>query len=516
MAPPRRRAAPIQRGTMSDTIVPLRPRQVGLAALSLVLLWPAAINGGPFIFADTPSYLHAADALAVRATGHATAWTNADVRRIAHPPGQRATAARPAPAGAEAAEGAKPVLLGRSIFYAILAYTGVLAGSLWLPLAVQALFVGAVVVGFLRHLVDPADRRRFALAVAGTTAALATTPLAYFTSMLMPDVFTGTTVIAVAALAVGWRRERPSGRAGWIAAASYGALVHSSHVLILLALAAAVLAEAVLARRWRLPPVSWRGALAALLAAGVGLAGEATFSVAVRAMTGEPPIRPPFLTARLVEDGPGVAYLRAHCDPPEFFLCRYRDRLPLQSDSFLWASGRDGVFKTLSPAGQRLLAGEQGRFVWQVAREQPLAVFRSSLSAFRDQIVAWRLPEFNQTRSDAQGIAAHLPPDERRWFVASAAYRREMPTGWVEALVPVWTLVGLAALIAVARDAGRPAGWLYGAVLAGGWIVDLAICGALSTPHDRYQTRVVWLAALWAMAALTSRRRADAAVAAAR
>ena len=88
----------------------------------------------------------------------------------------------------------------------------------------------------------------------------------------------------------------------------------------------------------------------------VGVAGEAAFSAAVARVTGFAPVRPPFLSARLVEDGPGLDYLRAHCagGGASFALCRYRDRLPLASDIFLW-SGAPGPGVAL-PASKTLAA----------------------------------------------------------------------------------------------------------------------------------------------------------------
>lgn len=463
-----------------DRITPLRPRHYALVLLGLLLLWPAALNRAPFLFRDTTAYVHAADAAMMRATGITTEWSNEDVVRASAAPDATNIV------GDEGGPG--PVLLGRSIFYGLLAWTGALTGTLWTVVVVQALIVGAVVTGFVRHLVDPASPR-FARAVALATLALATTPLAWFTAMVMPDVMTGPALVAAAVLLGGWQRERAGGRAFWFGIASYAALAHSSHVAILLALGIAGLAFA----RAR------TGAAVLIAAALVGVAGEAAFARGVEALTGSAPIRPPFVTARLADDGPARAYLDRHCSTVDFQLCRYRARLPLNSDLFLWNTDpARGVFKAVPVAEQRALSDEQPRFVWAVVRDRPVEVAGVALAAVGRQFAAWRLGEFNHDLypDDARAIAERLPPGERAAFVASRAFRGTMPIRLAEGVAALWAVGGIAAALWLWTRARRSSEAGVAAVLVAGWLLDVVICGALSTPHDRYQARVLWVFAL--------------------
>ncbi|WP_375271418.1 hypothetical protein [Sphingomonas sp.] len=465
-----------------ERITPLTARQYALVLLGLLMLWPAAINRAPFLFRDTTAYVHGADAAIMRATGATTAWSNEAVRATAAP----ASAAEPAGSVEEAADA--PVLLGRSIFYGVFAWLGALTGTLWTVATMQALLVGAVVLGLVRHVVDPGSPR-FARAVVIATLALATTPLAWFTAMVMPDVLTGLALVAAAVLLVGWRRERAGARALWFGLASFAALAHSSHVLILLALGITGLAV----ERARV------GAGVLILAALTGVAGEVAFARAVEMLTGSAPIRPPFVTARLAEDGPTRAYLDRHCATVEFHLCRYATRLPLNSDLFLWnAEPARGVFMAVPAAERRALAAEQPRFVWAVMCDQPLAVARVAMSAVGRQFAAWRLSEFNHDLypDDARAIAERLPPNERAAFVASRAFAGTMPIHVAQAAALLWAIAGVAvAFWSWARDR-RSALSTTAAVLVAGWVLDVVICGALSTPHDRYQARVLWVLAL--------------------
>lgn len=489
-----------------EIISPLRWPQLLLVLLGLLLLWPAAVNGGPFLFPDTSAYIRGVDAAMVRLTDHRTEWSNADVLSIAKRSAAAATAApKPAPNVTSSSQPPKPVLLGRSVFYGLLAYAGVLAGSLWFTIILQALLAGAVVIGFLRHFVDPRQERRFTAAAVAATVCVAATPLPWFVSMVMPDFLTGLLIVAAAAIVAGWRRETMAGRGFWIGVAAFAALAHSSHVLMLFLLAAAALGLSLVGRP------SWRqGATALAASAVIGLLGEAAFSLAVFSATGTAPIRPPFVTARLVEDGPGVAFLQSHCADARFHLCRYRDRLPLSSDAFLWSKDRaTGVFNTVPLQEQRALSAEQGAFALAVLMDRPLAVARSSSAAVIRQFAAWRLAEFNvEDGWNVEDMASRLPVAERTMLLNSRAAHRTMPTALPDLLIPFWTLIGL---IAVAWTVWRRGSWTagpYGLVLAAGWVADVILCGALSTPHDRYQTRAIWVLALAVVMILLTRSSA--------
>lgn len=492
------------------TITRLMPRQFLLLLLAPLLLWPAIVNGGAFFFPDTPTYVRGMDALAVRVLGRASDWTTRRTIHVARP-----TVDGRVPATVKALPGDRedaPVLTGRSPFYGALAYLGVLFGSFWWVIALQALAVMAVLIGVMRHAVDPARRRAFGLAVLAAVAVATLTPLPYFTALLMPDIFAGLAIVAAAALLAGWRRETRPGRIGWIAVAGYGALSHSATTLILSGMIG--VAALLWALRRRIAPAAI-GAVA--VAALLGIAGDAAFAVAVRHMTGHPPIRPPFVTARLTADGVGTDYLRAHCGVEHWRLCRYRDRLPLHSDSFLWsADPRNGVFSTIPPADARALSAEQGRFMLAVLRERPLEALRSSSAAILAQLTRTGLEEFHYAPEEFPGFAAKMPDalvtDVRR----TGAYRGAIPVALVVTLTWPFVVAGLLLIGWAWRQPALRHQATLGLWMAFAWVVNNAVCGALSTPHDRYNMRVIWMlplaAAIIVAAAVAQRRRVAARV----
>ncbi len=495
------------------TLTRLAPQQLVLLLLAPLLLWPAIVNGGAFFFSDTSSYIRTIDALAVRVIDRPSDWTTERTMRVMPATARHATPVRSSVIAAAEA----PVLAGRSPYYGALAYLGVLGGSFWIVLAIQALAAMTVVLGAMRHAVSPERHRAFAVAVAGAAALMAITPLPFYVSMLMPDLFAGLAIVAAAVLLTGWRRETRAGRLGWLALAAYGALTHSATMLILLAMVAAAALLWVLRRRAAPAGV----ALVAIAAAALtGLVGEMLCGAVVERMIGHPPIRPPFITARLTADGVGTDYLRRHCGTEHWLLCRYRARLPAHSDSFLWSDDpANGVFMTIPPAQARALSAEQVPFVLAVLRDRPVAVIRSSGAAILDQATQVGLTDFHYTAQEYAGFVERVPPALAAQLRDTGAFRRTLPLAPIVALA--WPLFAISlALIGWAwtRPALREQA-LLGAWALFGWGMNVAICGAMSTPHDRYNMRVLWMlplaAAVIAAAAIRRERgapRLDAAV----
>jgi len=87
---------------------------------------------------------------------------------------------------------------------------------------------------------------------------------------------------------------------------------------------------------------NWIGLSIILLALVIGILAQSVFFAAVRHVVGAAPLRPPFLMARTIEDGPGYRYIRATCPSNGFKVCEFADRLPLMADDFLWKSGPTG------------------------------------------------------------------------------------------------------------------------------------------------------------------------------
>jgi len=471
--------------------------------LAFVLLysWPALWNGGPFFFPDSSHYIRAADAAMVSLADTPSDWSDRLV--VSHHPAP--PAGEPASAAASPPEirSTRTVLTGRSIYYGALLYAGLQLFGKYGPVFLQAgLAVTAIWLFLFGAAASQEPRRRARWIAGGLLAVGLLSPLPFFVSRLMPDAFTGLLAIAVVSLLLFRDRYGRAGRFFLLLLAAAAITFHTSHILVTVAIGAgALLLNLARKERWiRLVALPAGLILFAAIA-------QIAFSVAVTRTLGAPPISPPFMSARLIADGPGYRYLRAHCGDKPFALCDYLNRMPRGSDILLWSENpRDGVFSTVPDPVKRVLGSEDKRFYLAVLREQPLEVLGSIVRSTAAQAGAFDLDHFNYVADHRQGARQHLPPRVFAWVERSAAYRGTMPVTPTIALTIAATAISLLLLAAACLSPAWRREWRSPAAAAAILLIlavaaNIAICGALSTPHARYLMRIIWLLPL-AVAAL--------------
>ena len=470
--------------------------------LILVLMWPALYNGQGVFFFDTITYVRGADT-GIGALLHVHShWSE---------PEQSAAAPGSAPspqAGSDGSVNDAIVLTGRSWFYGALVYAGDLLGRFWLTVLVQAAAAVAAIALTLRALRLPG---RYLLPIAVVLALVSSLP--FYVSFLMPDVFTS---IAIAGSAVLLTRATQVSRAqlfGWWLLLSGAALFHDTNLLILGTLLAVALGTRCVSRR--AAPAS--GMIAVLLALMIGVLGHVAFALGVRHYYGVPPVRPPFLTARLIEDGTGVRYLRATCPGNGFQVCNYLDRLPMPADDFLWQSRRGaGVFATARPADRRRMAADDLALARAVFAFDPVGQLFASLRDAAQQLMSSGLWEFEYTQEEKAHFDQKFPRALLPRLHASAAERGTMPIATYEWILLATFYLSVCLIAATLLWPGTRQRLRPGMVSVSLWIllgvvVNAFYCGVLSGPHERYSARVQWLlpfAALLLVAAWRTRRAA--------
>jgi len=427
---------------------PLRNAAAILAAAPL-LVWPALYNGYPLLFSDTGGFL---------------------------------------------AQTLVPLMLwDKPWVYGPFLHLFHWRVSLWLPLAAQALVVshmlwltGRVIWGArpLRHLL-----------LCLFAGALTTAP--FTVALLMPDVFTAPVVLALFLLGFGAERL---GRAEtlWVGiVAAIGIAAHLAHLPL-----AAALAALGLVLTFRLRPAL---RMAAPIAAAIGLllatnlAGHGVLSLSPHGAT--------FLLARLQADGPAARTLAALCPERGWTLCAGRDRLPMDSDMFLWDPAsplnRDAAGNARFLAGA-VLSGEAREIVRETLRREPLPVLRAMVAnTLRQAVMAGAGDVIAQPRADIEAativrIREFLPARElAAWEASLQAQRvladRLMPLAPLHAAVLALAAAG--AVVAAIRAAWRGDVRAVALVLCvvGGALANAFVSGALSKPHHRYQARIAWL-----------------------
>lgn len=473
-------------------------RLLAIVATALVLLWPAYINGGPFWFPDTSAYIRSADAAIVTLGGAPSEWS--DRLRVGED-GPAASQAEPEDVAAMAGElrPSRPVISGRSIYYGFLLALPMRFAGAWGAIAVQAVLVAAILVVCFGIGVRAGLVRSPLLFGAGFAAIMIFSPLPFYTSMLMPDVYAGLIILCLSLAIVAWSSLTMLERTGLVLASGAMASFHSTNLLLAasLGIGGALL---LLPRK-----AAWHPLMIAGPVIAIAVAASTVFNFAVANVLDARPIPPPFLSARLVADGPGTDYLQSECPSDEgaWALCRHRDRLPVQSDSLLWSKEpEDGVFQLSSDQDQRRMAREDKRFAMAVLAHDPLGVIRISFASVARQFAGFDLENFNFSDERLKGVSAKYPPNILAEIAVTKAMNRSMPTHFtvVSTVILTCASVVLLAWITLRSMTGTrklPADVVRLAVLLIlGVVANGVICGGLSGAKSRYQMRLIWLVPL--------------------
>jgi hypothetical protein len=315
--------------------------------------------------------------------------------------------------------------------------------------------------------------------------------LPWLASELLTDIFAGLAVLALHALMWHGDRIEPWQRVALVVFVALAVSTHSATYAVLLAL---IVAAAIL---WpfnrKLMPVAalMRAALAMVLGAAMLLAGNYIVARQIAWTPGGYSL----VFARMLQDGIVTRYLNDHCPDARLKLCPYRNELPRDADEFLWDGG---VFDQLGRfAG---LGDEMRTVVLESLRDYPGMQIKAAIVATAKQLVAvgtgegvvtamwhtdWAIEHFTPSAAAAMHVARQQQSDID--FAAINAIHE--PVAWAAmALLPLMMLLGLWS--ADFADLGRLSATIALALLA-----NAAFCGVISNPHDRYGSRIVWIAA---------------------
>lgn len=425
------------------------------ALLILVLLWPALLNGLPLFFPDSGGYLM-------------VAWGDY-------------------------------WLTDRSSFYG--AYLKPFAmpwgiPGLWLALIPQLTAIALLLVATAKRL-EATFWPWPLLLLAATTGP-------WHAAQLMPDAF------AVPTILLGWilasrAPSAPGSPLLWLAAAIV-CLTHSTFPALLVASVVATLL------------VLWFGGLAfrdvgARLAAlgvtlfftvGVQLAANTAFIHT----TTYAPRSSAFLYASLNEDGLIEPWLEKHCSDNARIrdLCAIAPGFPRDSQQLLWSP--DSVFfKTVWAQRGNRPGVDWDRQLGIATRgallQSPAAFVAAAADATVEQFFSYRVLDdecpgvCRNPRSALQGALGEFRPSLQQRINDSPQMEGRLNSYPLQAVTGLLSTLGLLALFAclplALRRRDTVAASLLLAILAA-LLANAFVTGTLSDVHDRYQSRVVWLA----------------------
>jgi hypothetical protein len=371
----------------------------------------------------------------------------------------------------------------------------------WLNLAIQALATMWILQLTLRVFGLAKPWRLFGLCLILTL----TTALPWLTSMLLTDIFAGLSVLSLFLLVLHGDKVSGIEKAALFVFTAFAAATHSATMAVLLGLCC-VGWIALPWLRGRIPILHLvqgtltiaAGALM-LLSANFALSGQVTWTPGGFAIA----------FARMLQDGIVTQYLREHCAEQHFKLCPYRDNLPETADDFLWS--RETVFNRLGRF--RGMNDEMGYIAVHALTEYPLWQAEEALLVTGEQMLKVATGENTDhpTMMHTYGIFREYLRSQLKVVDAARQQKSFLTFGPVNLIhVPValisTALVFVMLIAALFRRRADDVTLLVATVCLA-LLGNAAICGIISGAHDRYGSRLVWIATFAVMIAVLKRRK---------
>lgn len=481
---------------------------------ALILAAPAVLNQAPFFYYDTAGYLKQAE------------WGySGTMERVmaALSPGSGSTSLTPTgsvpAADLDGVGGPNPDLVmmtGRSVYYGLLAYFSYVAADLWPLVALQCLMVAWLIVTLFRHSLAGG----WALPSILTIVALSVlTPAAFFAGLVMPDIWSGTLILAVALWVAHGARLSFWSRGALFAVLTVSVLSHTTHLLLLTSMLALGALAWLMNKQFR--QIATIGSATVMsLSIACGVAGSLAYSIVVERTLGQPPISRPHLSAHLVDLGPGTTYLKQSCPDSGLALCAFVDRLPVSWIAFLFDYDQDtGVFGIAAPEVQRALAEEDVEFALRTVRSDPVTTLGGLAFDGVSQLWHLSIEDVPMVEARDEFLAENFTPDLVAMARDARLYSRAGLVSVLTVLTYASTAVSVALLVVnLKQRRGMPASvgatdnrlMILIAICLVGVLLNALICGVLASPYGRFQARLVWILPL--LAALTSTVRLAKAV----
>lgn len=383
---------------------------------------------------------------------------------------------------------------GRSLFYGLFLWAASFGWqSFWGPVLAQSLATFWIIRLLLLCHGLPADPRTLVFFFAGLTGL---TGISWYVGQLMPDILVPLMVLALWLLGFHWPRLGWLDRAGLVIISLLGILSHMSCLALAVGLIAVILAARMMGRRWT-PVVFIVPPLAVVLTAMLLIP---VLHLALTGKGGYTPGGSTFLFGRLVQDGLAKRWLDDHCPAPGIKLCELRHRLPATADDFLWNGG--SPFQDIG-GWKGDAEPELKRLTWAAVTAYPGMTIWTTLRSTAQQMVKVATGDaLDESHSDTRGIIHKKLPDIAQPFFEARQQKSRISRelfDWLNLIhVPVAMLsvIGLLPVAIWSRRSGRGDLAAFAVFVFFALLGNAFICGALSNPHNRYQSRLVWLASL--------------------
>jgi hypothetical protein len=330
------------------------------------------------------------------------------------------------------------------------------------------------------------------------------TALPWLATQLITDVMAGLAVLALHLVIARAHTVVPWERRVLMAFIAFAVATHNATLAVLMLLVTASFVIAAIDRA-KVPMIGiGRGALA--LALGAALLLTTNYLVARKVAWTPGGIA--LMFGRMLNEGIVHRFLAEHCPDPRFKLCDHLSELPTDADVFFWGEGlfdHLGRFKHMNTEMATITLESLAAYPW-------LQIEGAAIATAQQLITVNTGYGVNADLWHTYGMIENFAPQMLPAMKAARQQRHELSFAAINfvhvpaAYLAMLFLLGTIMLQHVRLAPFRPLACTVALAL----MANAFVCGALSNPHDRYGSRMAWLAVLVGLlAAWGTPRRAD-------
>ncbi|WP_138935609.1 hypothetical protein [Roseovarius arcticus] len=462
-----------------------------LIAAVMICLSVLAINRGPLYYFDTGSYFKQGNA--------ALALILPERRQEKDPATAGQSGQKKAKAEDETTDGS------RSMVYALLVAAfwriGALGGIALVNMT--AVFASVWLAARVACRTVPLGRSSLQLTAIPLLAAGATS-LPFYIAYVMPDIFAPVMIILLAAVVAMGREMRLSERLAAFALAAFAVVLHPSH----LGIAVLMLPVIILAALLRVGHGRWLAVGFAASLVVVAIAERKAYEFAAETVTSKDVIYTPYITARLIVDGPGLAYLDENCARADLrqdlATCALHEALSWSDDPYRLTathivferSARLGSFLLMPIEDQKAVAAEQREFFLRVLADNPFGIVYALMENAGVQLMMNSVGMTIPNTSVILNTKAMSGLPEAQLDVLNGVLNRDQRwLGLADKVHSVIYILSFLIVVGLLIWPGRipPPLNVFVLFLLIGVVLNALVCGGVSQPADRYGARVMWL-----------------------
>lgn len=434
--------------TGQGMVMPLsraRYEWLAIAALCPILLAAALWNGFPIIYYDTGAYV-------LEGLGHV-------------------------------------FLPERSAVYSLFLAAAGARASLWIIAVIQASMTSFVLVQTMRVYLP---RATLGAALLIGTILAAVTGIDWYVGQIEPDCFTAIVILSFWLLAFGQELGGVR-RAALLAIMAFAVAAHPSHLGLAAGLIVCLGLFKLSPWRGRMPGdllrpfLAWLAALALILGCNYAMSGQIFLSRSGAV----------FVFARLMQDGIVKRLLDDTCPGSGYKLCAYKGQLKQRADAWLW--GRNSPFRS-KLHGFSGTRAEDARIVMDSLKRYPWMHLKAAVKDSAVQFFMFRTGD--QIEPQEWVLLAgfdRLLPGQKKAYLAARQQRGLIHFRIANILNMPAALLSLIGLFFIMQYLARRRRWRelsLPAVILLALVGNAIICATFANPHDRYQSRIIWLPTL--------------------